>query len=188
MPLNAWLALAALGTIVLAPLWLVTSPVWGLWLLGQSRRRRREHWRTVLPFMARTIERYAEAMIRGGDPPSGGWTQVARAVDGYLATIRLSRRWRIQMLLVGMELAPVLTLRKPFSALTLAARERFLDERLSTTRGLFGLFGLGRQMIRLGYYGAADRQAEVGFLPVERRHAGRRARSLGPQSLQGSAS
>jgi hypothetical protein len=160
--LNGYVAIAAVLAVLLSPVLLLLSPIWVPWLLAQSRRGRGEGYRTLQPWMARTIELYAEAGIRGGPPP-GGWQRVARILDDYLASIRSPRAWRPKMVVLLMEIAPLLVLRPRFSRLGAAERRAFLDRHVAGQRGLLRVAALGRQLVRLGYYSDPEVQAAMGF-------------------------
>lgn len=170
MSLNGWLALAAIGILVASPILILLSPLWILWYLREQRRRRRDGWKVLLPFMARTLAVTAEAMIRRA-PPQDGWMTVARAADDYLAWIPLTRRWRAQLVVIGVQILPLLYLRAPLTWQSPERRRAFLDRTLTTTRGLAGLVSLSRQLARMGYYADRDVQERIGF-----REMGERAR------------
>jgi hypothetical protein len=172
MSLNAYVAIAALLALLLSPLLLLLSPFWIAWLVAQGRGGRRQGYRTLHPWMARTIELYAEAGIRG-EPPAGGWQRVARILDEYLGSIRSPRAWRPKMVVLLMEIAPLLVLRPPFSSLGSAERRDFLDRHVARPRGLLRVAALGRQLVRLAYYSDDGVQAAMGFrVPGPARPAG----------------
>ena len=180
MPINGWLALAGAVVLLLSPLIVLTAPLWGVWLWLQRRSARQAGWRALLPIMAETLEAAAAAMVRG-PAPDGGWVEVARRADTYLASIGLSRRWRAQLVVCALQILPLLTLQPPFTRMSPTARREFVARHLATTRGLFGLASLGRQMVRMGYYAAPGPQRAVGFLPVGQRRnlrADARSRAL----------
>lgn len=136
---------------VATPLLLLTLP----WLLVRGlgiRRRRAEAGLVSLPpFLARTVEAYAEAMVRA-IPPGEDWSQVARNLDRFVASTRSPRIWRVRALLLLMEVAPLLVFERPFSLLGAAERRRFVDRHLVQPQGLFRLVAAGGQLVRLGYY------------------------------------
>lgn len=162
MPLNGYVAIAAVLAILVSPLLLLTSPLWIAWLLAESRRGRSEGYRALRPWMARTVELYAEAGIRGA-PPAGGWPRVACILDAYLASIRSPRAWRPRMVVLVMEFAPWFVLKPRFSRLTVAERRRFLDHHVARQKGLLRVAALGRQLVRLSYYNDEGVQGAMGF-------------------------
>jgi hypothetical protein len=184
MPLNGWLVVAFVVLVLLSPLFLLLSPIWIVWLVVQQRRRRREGWRMLMPFMADTLAAAAEVIVRG-EAPKHGWHAVARRVDAYLATMKLSRRWRAQLVVIAVQVLPLLTGRGPFTMLAVKRRQDFVDSRLCTTRGLFGLASLVRQMVRLGYYAEDDRARAVGFVPMSGRGRLRLVSRVAGPALEG---
>ncbi len=175
---------AASGAVVL--LGIVAMPVALPWILRQRRAFRRGPYEALWPFMVRTLEGYAAHVVRAAPPP-GGWGTVARHVDRYVSLTRATgspRIWRIQGLTILMEVAPVFDGRPPFSCLSHDAQAAFIARRLEGQRGLFGLVGLGRQLVRFGYYAAPATGARMGFLPMEQRG---RVRARKPRVLDARA-
>jgi hypothetical protein len=169
MPINAYLAIAAVALVVLSPLVLALSPLWVFWVWRQLRKRRQIGYRTLWPCMARTVVHYARAVVRAR-PPEGGWRQVARRLDEYIAATRSPRIWRLKLMLLLLELAPLMRLSRPFSMLSPAARRRFVDRNFVARHGLMRVIAMGRQLIRLGYYSCHAPQERMGFVPVSGRH------------------
>jgi hypothetical protein len=162
------LALAVFVLILLSPLLLVTSPLWLGWYLWQRRGRRARNLRVLLPFMADTAVGYARVMI-SDDAPGGNWSKLARNLDDYIADTRSPRIWRLQLLLLIMQLAPMLRLRLPFTLLSEAARRDFIQRNLRHASGLMRIVSLGRQLLRLAYYAAPATHQRMGFVPFARR-------------------
>jgi len=173
MTLNTYLVLAVLVLILLSPLFLLTSPVWVPWLIVQRRTQRRLGYRALLPFMAGTIENYAKLMIRG-DAPGGDWANVSRNLDRYIAETRSPRIWRLQLMCLIMEVAPILRFQLPFSLLSTRAREAFIENNLKHGRGLMRVVSMGRQLVRLCYYASESTHRRMGFVPMKQRAAWRR--------------
>lgn len=169
MSINAWLALGCIAFLLLSPLILLASPLWGYWLWRQARAGRLAGYRALLPGMVRTARHYARAVIRA-DLDDAQTEQVARNLDRYIAATPGPRIWRLKLMLVLMEYAPLLRLRLPFRWLSPAAREQFLDRHLAHATGLLRVIAMGRQLVRLGYYAAPVPQTRMGFLPVGKRH------------------
>jgi hypothetical protein len=172
--LNGYLVTAVIVLVLLSPLFVITSPLWLSWLYFQRRRQRSRGYRSLLPFMARTAELYARVIIRG-DAPGGDWGNVSRNLDRYIAETRSPRIWRLQLLILIMEVAPLLRLRLPFSLLNQSAREAFVERNLTHGRGLMRVVSLGRQLLRLCYYATPATHQRMGFVPMNRRAAWRKA-------------
>jgi hypothetical protein len=174
MSLNARVALAAVVALLASPLWLPLTP----WLWWSRRRDRRAGivagYRSLTAQQARTIAAHAEATLP--TPPPGGWVQVARNVDAYLAAVQSPRHWRTLMLLTLLEHAPRLRGKAPLSRLPLAQRTAFLERHMATTRGLLAIPALARQLVRMGYYTDARIAKELGFVTVAQRRAPARSR------------
>lgn len=169
---------AASGAAIV--LGIVAMPAVLFWIVHQRRARARSGYAVLWPFMVRTLEGYAFHVVRG-QAPAGGWTTVARNVDRYVALTRKTgspRIWRIQGLAVLMEIAPVLDGRLPFSRLSEGDQAHFIATRLEGQRGVFGLVGLGRQLVRFGYYAAPSTGEAMGYRPMERRGRMRRRKPV----------
>jgi hypothetical protein len=172
MSLNGYLVTAVIVLGLLSPLFVLTAPLWLIWLYFQRREQRVLGYRSLLPFMARTAELYARAMIRG-DAPGGDWGNVSRNLDRYIAETRSPRVWRLQLLILIMEFAPLVRLRPPFSLLSLPVREAFVARNLTHGRGVMRIVSLGRQLMRLCYYATPATHQRMGFVPMNRRAAWR---------------
>lgn len=170
MSLNTRVALALVVSLLLAPLWVPVLPVALVWL-WRERKAARATGLAVLPrFLARSVAAYAEATFPVA--PEGGWSTVSRHVDAYLAAVHSPRSWRTSVMLAILEFSPCLRLRAPFSHLRLDDRRMWVAERLSTTRGLFAVPSLVRQLVRMGYYADASVARATGFLPMRQRVRG----------------
>jgi len=169
MSINAWLAIGCVAFLLLSPLILLTAPIWGYWLWRQSRAARAAGYHALLPCMARTARHYACATIRA-DLDDTQAEQVARNLDRYISATSGPRIWRLKLMLVLMEFAPLLRFRAPFSWQSLAGQRRFLDRHFVHARGLMRVISMGRQLVRLGFYAGHAPQTRMGFLPVGKRH------------------
>lgn len=175
MSLNSRVAVALLLALVATPLWLPFVP-FAWWWLARERRRGRASGLSCLPqFMARTLSAYAEATLIV--PLPAGWHRVAVNVDGYLAAVRSPRHWRTFMMLALVEFSPWLRLRPRLSRMALPARQRWVAERLSTTRGLLAVPALVRQLVRMAYYADAGVARELGFRRMRERGRGAPSRA-----------
>jgi hypothetical protein len=158
--LNTRLALVGGAALGLVPLVLLTAPFWLVWLHRQRRGRAARGHRVLLPFQVATIEHYTIAMIRDDAAP-GRAAGVARRIDSYLATVVSRRAWRLRLLVVLLEIAPLLRGRAPFGWMSDAGRRRFVDRHLRVHRGLFGLLAKGKQLVRMAYYSDPVVQMEL---------------------------
>jgi hypothetical protein len=113
-------------------------------------------------------------MIRG-EAPGGDWGNVSRNLDRYIRNTRSPRIWRLQLLMIIMEVAPLLRLRLPFSMQSPQAQADFVERYLVNARGLMRIVSMGRQLIRLSYYSAAATHQRMGFVPVHQRAVWRKA-------------
>jgi hypothetical protein len=116
--------------------------------------------------MRRTIVAYAEAWITDR-PPAGGWDACVANVDRYLAGIDSPRAWQQSVFLAVMEVAPLFTLRRPFSRLPLATRRFLLSRHYVVPGALLAPLGWSRQTVRLGYHAIPDVARDSGFIPFE---------------------
>lgn len=154
--------------LAMGPLLIVLSPVLALLVVRQREAARAEGLRALWPFMVRTLERYAAAMIAVEDPVVP-WREVALGVDRFLSSHVSARGWRMSLLLVGLEIAPVFDGRPPASWSSREGLRRFCDRRLATSWGVYGRLGLVRQLLRLSYYRAPAAHVAMGFVPVAER-------------------
>ena len=174
MTLNAYLAIFVAVLVLLSPLFLITAPVWLVWCLFQKRRQRALGLRTIWPFMATTAEHYARLMIRG-EAPGGDWRNVSRNLDAYIADTRSPRIWRLKLMMIILEIAPLLRLRPTFTMMSDESRLAFIENNLRHGRGLMRIVSLGRQLMRLCYYATQATHQRMGFVPMAKRTAWRAA-------------
>jgi hypothetical protein len=140
----------------------------GPWLWSQRNAMRRRGLRVLLPVCADTLVRCARAFV-GAPVPEVPWESVGPRVDGYLASFRSPRRWRLQTLMVAVEFGPWLLGLPRFSRMDDAARAEFCRNQLSAASGIWCLVGRVRQLARLGYYGAPETHRRMGFVGFEER-------------------
>ncbi|HEB53060.1 MAG TPA: hypothetical protein ENI87_07395 [bacterium] len=167
MTWNQLTALSAIAALALLPIALLTSPIWGIWLLLERRGRRRRGRRALLPHAERTLVAYCEAMIRGDQVL--GFAHVAERMDRFLSAEDSPRGWRNALLLTLMEYAPTLVLGLPFSRRGLAARRRFVDRHLTGASPVFRLLTFGKQLVRMAYYSDDVARQQMGFVPPDER-------------------
>ncbi|MCK5941974.1 MAG: hypothetical protein KAI24_08410 [Planctomycetes bacterium] len=169
MSLNGRIALVAVVALLVSPLWLPLLPAGILWWRHMRTQAQARGLRVLNMLQARAIVAHAEASLP--TPPAGGWFEVARNVDRYLASVDSPRSWRSRAVLVALEFAPCLRLRRPLSRMPLDARRAFLERHLTTTRGLLAIPALARQLIRMGYYTDAGVAADLGFRTMAARRS-----------------
>lgn len=186
MPLNVYLALGLLATVLLLPLWLPLLP-FALWWWRREQRRGRALGLQSLPaFQAEAIAAHAEAAFDA--PPVDGWFAVARNVDRYVAAVDSPRHWRTTALLTVLAFSPWLRARPRLAKLPLQRRRAFLDRCLRRTRGLLLVPSLARQLVRMGYYADEGIARGLGFRTAGERIRGRVAgadRLAGPTGPTG---
>ena len=92
--------------------------------------------------------------------------RVARNIEEFLLAGRSRRAWRIRVLCLVIELAPMLLLgRRRFSRLGPAQRRRLVAERFIGGRGVWALCAKIRHLVYLGAYGDERAAPAVGFVP-----------------------
>ncbi len=154
----------------LAPVWLLLLPFGLLWHRIRIRMRRDEGFVFVTPGIERTLRAYAEAWI-STSPPAGGWRRLTEQTDRFFALAHARSSLVPVALFTLMEWAPVLTLRLPFSRLSLRARRAVID-RHYLQRGLLSPLTWTRQISRLGYHSTQEQARRGGFVPVANRSSG----------------
>ena len=172
LPLNGYLALALIAAVPLSPVWLPLLPLVIRWWRRETARGRAQGYATLPAFAAEAIAAYAEAAFVTA--PTGGWTQVARNVDRYLAAVDSPRHWRTYGVLTVLAFAPWLRLQPRLARLPLPRRRSFLERNLRTTRGFLLVPSLARQLLRMGYYHDRSIAAAIGFRAVSERRLGSR--------------
>lgn len=131
------------------------------------------------PRQFRTLRALASVVVAGDDEQLGA-DDVARNTDRYLGSFRASSKWLAKVVLTGMEVYPLFTLRPPFSHLPEDTRLQFLRRRFyqDATRGLMPGFlrmllqaaiRMAKQLCYLGYYGDERAHASIGYVPFSKR-------------------
>lgn len=175
MSLNGRLALVALLALPFSPILLLLSPI-VIWRRIRSLRiARLKGYRQLDMTMVACLSSCADAMIRGSHESADGCLsateqdRVVREIDRFLDLGWSARTWRTKALILALEHAPRARFLPPFSRLSVAERRDFVDRHLSTTRGLFGVLSLSRQLVRIGYYCGENVQRALGFVPYAER-------------------
>jgi hypothetical protein len=88
--------------------------------------------------------------------------EVADNVERFLCTGRSKRAWRCRVLLTWLELIPLHTHGRRFTALTLAERRALFAQRIIGARGLWGVCGKVRYLVIMGAYGDERVHAQLG--------------------------
>jgi hypothetical protein len=118
------------------------------------------------PVERRVMTAAAETMLDGAGLPLTP-ERVARNVEEFLLCGRSRRAWRIRVLCLVIEWAPLVFLaaRSRFSRLTPAARRALVARRYVGGRGVWSLCGKIRHLVYLGAYGDERANPAVGFVP-----------------------
>jgi len=119
----------------------------------------------VLPPVQRPFRALATTVVPEAERLDGpGWAELERIVEEQLARRPAAIRRQFRFLVRLLEFLPVARFGRPFSALDAARRLRFLEAvqdapLLLLRRGVWGL----RVLVQMGYYGQAERAAEIGY-------------------------
>jgi len=116
----------------------------------------------------RTLERVADVMLEGA--PSGvAAHDVAWNVNEFLVRGRSRRAWRVRVLLTVIELAPLTTHGRPFSALSRDERTRLIRHKWVSGRHVWRICAKVRNLVILGAYGDRRAAERTGYVPVPQR-------------------
>jgi choline dehydrogenase-like flavoprotein len=144
-----------------------------------AAERARYQLRWLSPMEYRALSALAEVIVIGdGEVLSAG--EVARNTDRYLSSFRARSKWLAKLVLKGMQIYPLLTLRPPFSDLAPEERLSFLKKRFYRDIGMRIVPGfvrtlaqaairMAKQLCYLGYYADARTHAAVGYVPFSQR-------------------
>jgi len=117
----------------------------------------------------RTLMAVAEVVL-ADSPVKLSPAEVADNVDTLLREGGSRRAWRVRLLYVVVELAPVFMLReRPFSRQSPASRRRLIEAHFQHGRGVWAICAKARHLVYLGCYADARANAAVGFVPVAER-------------------
>jgi choline dehydrogenase-like flavoprotein len=145
----------------------------------RAAERARYQLRWLSPMEYRALSALAEVIVLGEEEAlSAG--EVARNTDRYLASFRARSKWLAKLVLKGMQIYPLLTLRPPFSELSPEERLRFLKKRFYRDIGTRVIPGfvrtlaqasirMAKQLCYLGYYADPRTHAAVGYVPFSQR-------------------
>jgi len=158
----------------------------------RAAERARYQLRWLSPMQYRALSALAEVIVRG-EAEALSASEVARNTDRYLASFRARSKWLARLVLTGMQIYPLLTLRPPFSELAPDERLSFLKKRFYRAIGMRLVPGfvrtlagaairMAKQLCYLGYYADARTHAAVGYVPFSQRpdRDQRRARTPAP--------
>jgi choline dehydrogenase-like flavoprotein len=131
------------------------------------------------PGQFRTLTALAEVVVMGENEAITA-EEAARNVDHYLTGFRARAKWITKLVLTGVEIYPLLTLKPPFSYMRAEDRGRFIRKRFyrDVQRRLIPLFWrtlvqgtirMGKQLSYLGYYNDPRTFASVGYVPFSKR-------------------
>ena len=130
----------------------------------------------LAPIEYRSVMACAEVLIAGADervPPA----DVAANVEAYLSKIRAHRRWIYRLVLFGIELTPLLTLRPPLSLLEPRARRDFLVAHFEKPpawppflkHAVMVMIRICQQLSFAGYYNDPRSWPAIGYTPFSAR-------------------
>jgi choline dehydrogenase-like flavoprotein len=145
----------------------------------------------LAPIEYRSVMACAEVLIAGAEeqvPPA----DVAANVERYLSKIRAHRRWLYRVVLFGIELTPLLTLRPPLSLLEPAARRAFMVEHFEKPpawppflkHAVMVMIRICQQLSFAGYYSDPRSWPSIGYTPFSARPREKPLPEVGPHPLQ----
>jgi hypothetical protein len=109
----------------------------------------------------RTLRAAAEALLEAL-PIEISASEVADNVERFLCTGQSKRAWRCRVLLTLLELIPLHTHARSFSALSQSERKALFAERVIGARGLWGVCAKVRYLVIMGAYGDERVHAQLG--------------------------
>src|SRR4051812_3180918 len=179
MTTTLWIAMALDGAIAVA----VAFVSLGTWKL----RYRLEF---LQPMEYRSITACAEVLV-AGEPEELTAEQVAANVEKYLKKIRAHRRWLYRVVLFGIELTPLLTLRPPLSLLAPADRRDFLVRHFENPpkwppflkHVIMIMIRICQQLSFAGYYNDPRSWPSIGYTPFSARPREKPIPDPGPHPL-----
>ena len=174
-----WIALALDGAIAVA----VTLVSLGAW-------RSRYDLKFLQPIEYRSITACAEVLV-AGRPEQLSAEDVAANVEKYLSKIRAHRRWLYRVVLFGIELTPLLTLRPPLSILEPGDRRDFLVKHFESPpawppflkHAIMIMIRICQQLSFAGYYNDPRSWPSIGYTPFSERPREKPTPDPGPHPL-----
>jgi choline dehydrogenase-like flavoprotein len=175
-----WIALALDGAIAVA----VTLASLAAW-------RKRYDLHFLAPIEYRSITACADVLV-AGQPEQISAEEVAANVERYLSAIRAHRRWLYRVVLFGIELTPLLTLRAPLSVLEPGERRAFLVEHFEhppswpplVKHAVMIMIRICQQLSFAGYYNDPRAWPSIGYTPFSVRVKDDPPPEPGPHPLQ----
>lgn len=168
----------------------ITRLLWGSILLdgviivflvwfSRSAERARYDLLYFSPLEFRTLAALAEVVIMG-EREIVPAEEVARNVDRYLAKFKATSKWIMKLVLTGIQIYPLLSLKPPLSYLDTEERLSFIKRRFyqDVTFRLVppfwrmivqGMIRMGKQLSYLGYYNDPRTFESVGYVPFSQR-------------------
>src|SRR3954468_17924907 len=179
MTATLWIAIAIDGAIAVAV---------GFVSLGTWRMRYRLE--VLQPMEYRSITACAEVLV-AGEPEQLTAEQVAANVEQYLKKIRAHRRWLYRVVLFGIELTPLLTLRPPLSLLAPGDRRDFLVKHFQNPPAwppflkhvIMIMIRICQQLSFAGYYNDPRSWPSIGYTPFSARPREKPVPDPGPHPL-----
>ncbi len=142
------------------------------------------------PIEYRSVMSCAEVLIAGADERVTP-QEVAANVEAYLSKIRAHRRWLYRVVLFGIELTPLLTLRPPLSLLSPADRRAFLVRHYESPpawppflkHAIMIMIRICQQLSFAGYYNDPRTWPSIGYEPFSVRSRENPPPEPGPHPL-----
>ena len=132
--------------------------------------------RALSPSEWRTLVHAADVLV-GGAPHGITPEEVADNVETFLIVGRSRRAWRVRVLLTLIEVLPVATCGRRFSALDRSERRALVEREWIPGKRLGRVCAKVKNLVVLGAYGDPRAAVKTGYVPL-----GRRARFGGKPS------
>lgn len=140
------------------------------------------------PMQFRSLVALSEALIEGKEekvPPP----DIARNVDRYLSRFTAKSKWIFKLVLTGMQIYPLLSLKPPLSYMSSIKRRSFLEDRfykkVSVVPKFWGqivkvMIRVSKQMAYLGYYNDRRSFESIGYTRFNDRQDTKEKKRLHP--------
>jgi hypothetical protein len=115
-----------------------------------------------------TLVNVADVLLEGA-PHDISPERTADNIEKFLVTGSSRRAWRVRLLLHIIELMPLTTDGRTFSALPRSRRQTLIETRWIAGRHLWRVCAKVRDLVVLGAYGDHSAEARTGYVSVPRR-------------------
>ena len=112
---------------------------------------------------------HAADVLVGGAPHGITPEEVADNVETFLIVGRSQRAWRVRVLLTLIEVLPVATRGRPFSALDRSQRRAIVEREWIPGKRLGRVCAKVKNLVVLGAYGDPRAAAQTGYVSLDRR-------------------